>query len=89
MSKQTSEPAFILRDPVDYLSASTARHMDVMAASELDIAKRAYEKYEIRGRLDGFHLEDWLAASRELSGGTFGHLSSPSICPTEFPVEVD
>jgi hypothetical protein len=87
MTDTKNVPAFALRDPGDYLSASTVRHMDVMTASETDIAKRAYEKYEIRGRLDGFHMDDWLAASRELAHETFGHLSCPSLSPTQFPVE--
>jgi len=31
-----------------------------------EIARRAYELFEARGRLDGFHLEDWLRAEAEL-----------------------
>jgi len=88
MSDEKAEVVLSARDPGDYLSASTVRHMDVMAASQSDIAIRAYEKYESRGRLDGFHVDDWLAASRELAHETFGHLSCPSLSPTEFPTEV-
>jgi hypothetical protein len=44
---------------------------------DADIAKRAYEKYEARGRTHGFDREDWTAASHELIAETFGH-SSPS-----------
>jgi hypothetical protein len=36
-------------------------------ASDADIAKRAYEKFEARGRVHGFDLEDWSAASHELN----------------------
>ena len=45
-----------------------------------EIAKRAYEKYEARGRAHGFDREDWTAASRELVAETFGHLS---LCPRQ------
>ena len=44
-------------------------------ASDADIAKRAYEKYEARGRTNGFDREDWIAASHELITETFGHSS--------------
>jgi hypothetical protein len=47
----------------------------VRSASDADIAKLAYEKYEARGHVDGFDREDWTAARRELLGETFGHLS--------------
>jgi hypothetical protein len=30
-----------------------------------EIARLAYERYEARGREDGFDLEDWLAAEQE------------------------
>jgi len=38
------------------------------AADHADIAQRAYELYEQRGRQDGRDLEDWLKAERELGG---------------------
>jgi hypothetical protein len=31
-----------------------------------EIQARAYEVYVERGRIDGFHLEDWLQAEEEL-----------------------
>lgn len=31
-----------------------------------DIARRAYEIYESRGRIDGAQLDDWLEAERQL-----------------------
>ncbi|MGH7228499.1 MAG: DUF2934 domain-containing protein [Nitrospiraceae bacterium] len=39
-------------------------------AEELEarIAKRAYELYEQRGGQDGYALEDWLQAEREIRG---------------------
>jgi hypothetical protein len=38
------------------------------AADHAHIAQRAYELYEQRGRQDGWDLEDWLKAERELGG---------------------
>jgi hypothetical protein len=34
------------------------------------IARRAYERYEARGRGDGGHLDVWFDAERELTGGS-------------------
>jgi Protein of unknown function (DUF2934) len=34
--------------------------------SDDDIARRAYERYEVRGRADGYALDDWLDAEQEL-----------------------
>lgn len=34
----------------------------------IQIAARAYELYEQRGCLDGYHLHDWLTAEREILG---------------------
>ncbi len=34
--------------------------------SQQDIAERAYFRFQARGAVDGFHLEDWLQAEREL-----------------------
>lgn len=33
-----------------------------------DIARRAYQHYEARGREDGYDMQDWLRAERELAG---------------------
>lgn len=38
-----------------------------LRTSEDDIAQRAYERYEARGREDGHALDDWLDAERELN----------------------
>ena len=35
--------------------------------SENEVALRAYERYEARGRQDGHALDDWLDAERDLS----------------------
>jgi hypothetical protein len=45
------------------------------AFSKDDIAKRAYEKFEARGRTHGFDREDWTAASHELISELFGRSS--------------
>lgn len=34
------------------------------------IAQRAHELYELRGREDGFDLQDWLQAEQEVRGET-------------------
>ena len=38
-------------------------------SADARIAIRAYELYEQRGRQDGYALEDWLQAEREVIGG--------------------
>jgi hypothetical protein len=63
-------------------AATRTPRIDIRSASDIDVAKRAYQKYEARGRADGFDVEDWTAASHELIAETFGHLSSPSLSPS-------
>lgn len=72
-TQPVSEPA---PNPTDYRTAAKP-------PSNADIARRAYEKYEARGRVDGFALEDWLTASHELAGDTVTPegLQSPSQHP--------
>jgi len=84
MSHHASHFTAHVRHPHDPSFAPTAQRIDVRSASDIDIAKRAYEKYEARGRADGHDLEDWTAASRELIAEAFGHLSlSPSHSPSQ------
>jgi Protein of unknown function (DUF2934) len=65
-------------------TAAPAPRTAVGSASDADIARRAYEKYESRGRVHGFDREDWTAASRELVAETFRHLDpSPSLSPSQ------
>jgi Protein of unknown function (DUF2934) len=84
-------PHFSLQawNPKGQLSAASVKRIDVKSASDEDIAKRAYEKYEARGRAHGFDLEDWTAASHELIAETFGHLTllSPSLSPSLSPIQ--
>jgi hypothetical protein len=54
---------------------AAATHISKKSACDADIARRAYEKYEARGRTHGFDREDWIAASHELITETFGHSS--------------
>lgn len=54
--------------PQGYSPAPAARHIDVKTASDADIAKLAYAKYEARGRAHGLDKQDWAAARHELIG---------------------
>ncbi|MGE3509633.1 MAG: DUF2934 domain-containing protein, partial [Vicinamibacterales bacterium] len=42
--------------------------MRVRRPSQEEIARRAYEIFEHRGRVHGYDLDDWLQAERELRG---------------------
>ena len=42
-----------------------------------DIAKRAFELYEARGRQNGHDVEDWLQAEQELEGEQKWFRTSP------------
>jgi hypothetical protein len=75
MSHHPSHLSPQARHPNDLSPASAGQRAEVRSASNADIAKLAYEKYEARGHVHGFDQEDWTAASRELLGKTFGHLS--------------
>ena len=83
MSNHTPHLYAHVRHPHGLSSAPGLHSIEVKSASDIDIAKRAYEKYEARGRVHGFDLQDWTAASRELTAQTFGHLTlSPSLSPS-------
>ena len=43
-----------------------ARSTDNSRADEDLVARRAYQRYEERGREDGHDMEDWLEAEREV-----------------------
>ena len=47
---------------------SAAPAPGVKQISREEIARRAYERYEKRGRQPGREIEDWLHAERELKG---------------------
>ena len=83
MSNHTPNLSARARYPHQLSSAASVHTIEVRSASDIDVAKRAYQKYEARGRVDGFDREDWTAASRELTAQTFGHLTlSPSLSPS-------
>jgi hypothetical protein len=82
MSHHTAHISPQVRHSSGSLSSSTGQRIDTKPASDADIAKRAYEKYEARGRADGYDMQDWTAASRELVAETFGHLGTPSLSPS-------
>jgi outer membrane protein TolC len=46
-------------------NARRAEHRN--STTDDDVARRAYELYETRGREPGHELDDWLQAERELS----------------------
>jgi hypothetical protein len=85
MSHHTNHFSPQTRHPTVLSTAPGEQRIDVRSASDADIAKRAFEKYEARGRAHGFDREDWTAASRELIAETFGHLSNPSLSPSQHP----
>jgi len=63
----------------------SADSIDVRSASDVDIAKRAYEKFQARGCVHGFDLQDWTSANRELTAEAFGQVTStPSLCPSQY-----
>ena len=70
----TSNPAVpVTEEPVSTAQATiaTARNavIDGNASIDLDeVRRRAYELYESRGRLDGFHEQDWYTAEQEVRG---------------------
>jgi len=45
-----------------------SRKPDPSSDIEERIRRRAFELYEQRGRIDGFALDDWLEAEREILG---------------------
>jgi len=85
MSNHTPHLSAHVRHPHGRLPAPRADSIDVRSASDVDIAKRAYEKFQARGCVHGFDLQDWTNASRELTAETFGQVTgSPSLCPSQY-----
>ncbi len=48
-----------------------------IATHEENVRARAYELYEVRGRIDGHAEEDWLQAEGEAAGSNEGKPSDP------------
>ena len=85
MSNHTPHLSARVRPPHSRLSAPRADSIEVRSASDVDIAKRAYEKFQARGCVHGFDLQDWTNASRELTAETFGQVTgSPSLCQSQY-----
>ena len=70
-----------LHNPTSFSTAPAVQRTGTKPPSDADIAERAYAKYELRGRVDGFDQEDWRAATRELIAEASGHFSSPHSSP--------
>jgi hypothetical protein len=47
------------------------------------VARRAYERWEERGREDGRDQEDWFEAEREVEDGSSGQSTVPSAQSTQ------
>lgn len=54
--------------PVDPVHPARSKGPRVTEIDREAIARRAYERYEERGRAPGHEQEDWLEAERELKG---------------------
>ncbi len=46
----------------------TKRDAAITTQDEANVRARAYELYEVRGRIDGHAEEDWLQAEGEVAG---------------------
>ncbi len=86
MSQHTSHSSRHVQHATSSSQGPAGARGSARSVCDADIAKRAYEKYEARGRTHGFDREDWTAASHELIAETFGHLSlSPSRALSALP----
>jgi hypothetical protein len=54
--------------PANQSASAPAPHEEPPQPGDDLIARRAYQRYEERGREDGRDLEDWLSAEQELGG---------------------
>lgn len=59
-------------EEIDTLEAAAPQSSGDTTAATVDrerVAQRAYELYLSRGCSDGYDVDDWLCAERELAGG--------------------
>ena len=56
----------------------TKRDAAITTHDEENVRARAYELYEVRGRIDGHAEEDWLQAEGEAAGSNEGKAVRPS-----------
>jgi hypothetical protein len=70
LSRTTTQRALATphTSPAGEKTGQMAQAFKRATADHAHIAQRAYELYEQRGRQDGWDLEDWLKAERELGG---------------------
>jgi hypothetical protein len=52
----------------------TKRDAAITTHDEENVRARAYELYEVRGRIDGHAGEDWLQAEAEVAGSKLGQV---------------
>jgi hypothetical protein len=57
-------------DPADTSRAALDEGREQNRPNEDDISRRAYARFEARGREDGHDLDDWLEAERDLKTTT-------------------
>jgi hypothetical protein len=85
MSNHPSQLPHEVRSPRGSSTTPTFSLTETKPPSEAAIAERAYTKYESRGRVHGFDLEDWTEASHEILTSASGHASNPSLRPLRNP----
>jgi len=49
-------------------ASSSDKHSSIQSPLEEAIRRRAYELYELRGRVDGLDVQDWTQAEAEIAG---------------------
>ena len=72
MSQHAFRESVQNRRPNGISSVAVSQRIYAESVSDEIIAKRAYEKFVARGRIDGFDREDWAGAREELIAEAFG-----------------
>ena len=57
-----------VRDPAELMALLESHTPGELEALRARIEERAYQLYEQRGRREGYDLEDWLEAERQILG---------------------
>ena len=68
--RKTAEPVTTAADRSSKSLQNRSRQV-----TDRDIARRAYELYEARGREHGHDIDDWLQAERELRDSVMSHVA--------------
>ena len=58
--------------PISLDESAVPQTTDTPSVDDDLVARRAFQRYEERGREDGHDQEDWFEAEREIKGGTSG-----------------